>query len=196
MAPLPKVQQDEPEYWLLISQGDKSAYEKLFKSYYAPLCRYAGSLIKDPDEAEEVVQTVFFNIWNKRESLKGAAPAKAYVYRAVHNETLNRIKHRKVRSQYAEEVRSISPQGHSATLQVLHAKELGRQIDAALEALPKQCGEVFRRNRFGNLKYAEIAAQLGISVKTVEAHMGKAMKLLRVSLKDYLQIVAAIFFMN
>lgn len=180
------MQLSEPQYWQLISEGDKAAFEQVFRQHYQPLCRYAFPLIKDLDEAEEVVQHVFFNIWNKRAELQVSSSIKSYLYRAVHNDCLNRLKHEKIKSLYAEDYKKSHAGSFHDASKTLQAKELGRHIQQALDRLPEQCGQVFRLSRFGNLKYAEIAQQLGISVKTVENHMGKALKIMREQLKDYL----------
>jgi RNA polymerase sigma-70 factor (family 1) len=191
-----RVELSEQQYWQLISEGDKKAYEHVFHTYYQSLCNYACSMLKDIDEAEEVVQNVFFNIWSKRESLQINTSIKSYVYRAVHNDSLNKIKHGKVRAVYAEDYKSSMSGGFEDSAKLLDAKELGKQINAAIAGLPEQCGNVFRLSRFENLKYSEIAEQLNISVKTVENHMGKALKILRGELKDYLPLVMWLFFAN
>ena len=147
------------------------------------------------DEAEEVVQTVFYNLWNKRESLQVGTSIKPYLYRAVHNDSLNRIKHQKVRNAYAADYKSSAGQPMQGGTEPIVAKELKKEIDAALESLPEQCGLVFRMSRFEHLKYSEIAEQLNISVKTVENHMGKALKLMRERLKDYLQLLIVYLFL-
>ncbi len=189
------MQLDDQQYWHLINKGDKSAFEQAFRTYYQPLCSYAVPLIKDKDEAEEVVQNVFYNIWSKREALQINTSFKSYLYRSVHNDCLNRLKHVKVKAGYAEDYKATARHSDGAA-DTLVAKELGLKIESAINALPEQCGHVFRLSRFGNLKYQEIAAQLDISVKTVENHMGKALKLLREQLKDYLPLVCWLFFSN
>lgn len=172
--------------WEPISRGDKQAFEQVFKSYYALLCRYAKSLINDIDEAEEVVQNTFYIIWNKRETLEIKGSIKAYLYRAVHNDCLNKLKHLQVRKAHADDYKHNNSGAYDDSGKVLQAKELRRKIEEAIAALPEQCGKVFRLNRFEELKYQEIAEQLNISVKTVESHMGKALKHMREQLKDYL----------
>jgi RNA polymerase sigma-70 factor (family 1) len=189
------VQLTEQEYWQLISEGDKSAFEHVFKAWYQPLCNYGCSLMKDMDEAEEVVQNVFFNIWNKRESLAINMSIKSYLYRAVHNDCLNKIKHSKVRTLYAEDYKSRNSGGFEDSASLIDAKELNKRINEAIEGLPEQCGIVFRLSRFEHLKYSEIAEQLDISVKTVENHMGKALRILRESLKEYLPVGLLLFFL-
>jgi RNA polymerase sigma-70 factor, ECF subfamily len=185
----PLVDLNEPEYQALISHGDKNAYELMFRTYYEPLCIYACSFVKNIDDAEEVVQNVFFNIWNKRNALQIDSSVKSYLYRSVRNDCLNKIKHDKVRTVYASDYKKTTQHSYDDSSKLLEAKELNSQINLAIESLPKQCGEVFRMSRFGHLKYSEIAQELQISVKTVEAHMGKAMRILREKLKDYLPLL-------
>lgn len=187
-------QKDHPDIWQQVRAGDKKAYEEIFMTYYRSLCNYSCSMVREMDEAEEVVQNVFYNLWNKRESLSVESSLKSYLYRAVHNDCLNRIKHRKVRAQYAADLKGSPQSFQSDGAQLLEAKELGLKIQNALAKLPEQCGVVFRMNRFEHLKYAEIASQLGISVKTVENHMGKALKILRGELKEYLHLLIVLLF--
>jgi RNA polymerase sigma-70 factor (family 1) len=175
-------------YWPLIKQGDKKAFETVFKTYYQLLCNYACSIIKDMDEAEEVVQNVFYTVWKKREELE-IDSVKAYLYRAIHNDCLNKIKHAKIKMSYAQDYKNTTQAGLDSSTQLMNAKELSTKIHQAIDSLPEQCGLVFRLNRFENKKYAEIANELGISVKTVENHMGKALKIMRGQLKDYLPLI-------
>ena len=191
-----EAQLNEQQYWQQISHGDKKAFEQMFNTYYQSLCNYACSMLKDIDEAEEVVQNTFFNIWNKREALQISSSFKSYVYRAVHNDCLNKIKHGKVKAVYAADYKSSMGGGFDDSAKVLESKELNRQINDAISSLPEQCGIVFKLSRFENLKYSEIAEHLDISVKTVENHMGKALKILRGHLKDYLPLVTWLFFIN
>ena len=172
--------------WEQIRLGNKPAFEQVFRSYYSLLCRYAKSLLNDLDEAEEVVQNTFYIIWNKRESLEIKTSVKAYLYKAVHNDCLNKLKHLKVRKVYADDYKNSMGKAYEDSGKLLQAKELRQKIDEALANLPEQCGRVFKLSRFEELKYAEIAEQLNISVKTVEIHMTKALKLMREHLKDYL----------
>lgn len=191
-----EVQLNEQQYWQQISQGDKKAFEQMFNTHYQSLCNYACSMLKDIDEAEEVVQNTFFNIWNKREVLQVSTSVKSYVYRAVHNDCLNKIKHSKVKAVYAADYKSSMGSGFDDSAKVLESKELGKKINDAISSLPEQCGIVFKLSRFENLKYSEIADHLDISVKTVENHMGKALKILRGHLKDYLPFITWLFFIN
>lgn len=161
----------------------------LFKSYYQPLCQYAHSFLRDKDEAEEVVQSAFINIWDKREGISIQTSIKSYLYRMVRNACLNVIKHRRVIKEHEAHETALGEPVYEGATQGVMATELERKITLALKELPEQCRLVFQLSRFEELKYAEIADQLNISVKTVENHMGKALRIMREQLKDYLPLV-------
>jgi RNA polymerase sigma-70 factor (family 1) len=175
-----------------LQQGDEQVFEKIFRHYYQRLCNYAGSILNDMDEAEECVQQMFLNLWEKRSSVSVTTSLKSYLFRAVHNAALNRIKHGKVKQLYAEEYVRSTPQTIGHTDKELEKTELQKQISKAIAQLPEQCRMVFKLSRFENMKYQEIATHLNISVKTVENHMGKALKLMREQLKEYLPIIIAL----
>ncbi|MFT6053904.1 MAG: RNA polymerase sigma-70 factor (ECF subfamily) [Roseivirga sp.] len=177
---------NESQLLLAFSQGDRKAFEQLFNTYYQPTCRYVQRIIRDSDTAEEIAQSTFVNLWEKREMLHEDISFKAYLFRAAHNTALNYIKHQKIVIKYATK--------HQDSIQEIKASyvshqpdfELQKRIEKSLKSLPPQCQKVFRMSREEGLKYHEIAIELGISKKTVEVHMGKALKILRIGLKDYL----------
>lgn len=172
-----------------IRQGQESAFEQMFRTYYERLCRYAHTLLKDADEAEEMVQTVFLTIWEKRADLEITLSLKAYLYRAVHNHCLNRIKHYGVRENHREYSLYVQADGYDSVTEAIHANELEERIERAVSKLPEQCQVVFRMSRFEELKYQEIADQLGLSVKTIENQIGKALRIMRQELADYLPLI-------
>ncbi len=171
-----------------LQEGDETAYEVLFKNYYPRLCHYAFTFLNDKDEAEEVVQSAFMGIWEKRKSLAIQTSVNAYLYRMVRNACLNMIKHTRIKQIHAHHELSKGEPRHDHVTQSLIATELEQKIYEAINLLPEQCRIVFQLSRFEELKYSEIAVQLEISVKTVENQMGKALKVLRGQLKDYLPI--------
>jgi RNA polymerase sigma-70 factor (ECF subfamily) len=178
-----------------IRQGDEAAFEQTFRRFYPRLCRYANGLLKDMDEAEEVVQTVFLTIWEKRTDLEITFSLKSYLFRAVHNHCLNRFKHESIREAHREFSGHFIPQSHEPVMQAIQASELEEQIENAVSKLPLQCQKAFRMSRFEELKYHEIAERLEISIKTVENQIGKALRILRVELADYLpSMLLSIYF--
>jgi RNA polymerase sigma-19 factor, ECF subfamily len=173
----------------LLSKKDEAAFEQVFKSHYKNLHAYAFTMLKDEDEAEEMVQQVFFKLWDRSGYLSFSGPIAAYLYRAVHNESLNFLKHQKVRASHqlhvAYSMKNKTEHGQGKMMR----KELENKFREALNELPEQCRTVFQLSRFEDMKYREIADKLDISVKTVENHMGKALKLLRTKLVDFLPLL-------
>lgn len=172
-----------------IRQGDIPAFEMLFKTHYKPLCRFAHSYLPDPDVAEEVVQNTFISFWEKRASIEVDTSLKAYLYRSVRNACLNELKRQKVRQIHANQVLAEGEPLTQASDHLTIRAELETKIQEALQTLPEQCRLIFKMSRFEELKYQEIADQLNLSVKTVENQMGKALKLMRIQLKDYLPLI-------
>ena len=178
----------EQQVFTALREGSESAFEMLFKTYYQPLCHYAYSFLNDKDEAEEVVQSAFITVWDKRQSIEIQTSAKSYLYRMVRNACLNNIKHEKVKNAHAKHELAGGEPAYEGASELLVSSELENRIMEALKILPEQCRLVFQLSRFEELKYAEIAEQLSISIKTVENHMGKALKIMRHQLKDYLPL--------
>jgi RNA polymerase sigma-70 factor (ECF subfamily) len=172
-----------------LKAGDITAFEMLFRTYYQPLCNYAFTYIPDRDEAEEIVQSTFLNVWEKRENLAIHTGVKPYLYAMVRNACLNAIKHEKVRQQHAAVEMAVAERSVESVSATVLAAELEARIFKAMQKLPEQCRLVFKLSRFEELKYNEIATHLNISVKTVENQMGKALKIMREQLKDYLPLI-------
>lgn len=171
-----------------------SSFEAIFKTYYKGLLGYAYTFIKNEAAAEGIIQQVFLKLWEKRDSLSIDVSVKAYLYKSVYNHALNYLKHQQIKSVHEKHVsKQPASLAENAEGRVL-SNELQKQIHSALNELPEQCGTVFKMNRFEGLKYQEIADALGISIKTVEAHMGKALRIMRARLAEYLP-VAIIFYL-
>jgi RNA polymerase sigma-70 factor (ECF subfamily) len=172
-----------------LQAGDITAFEMIFKTYYQSLCNYAYSFVQDRDEAEEIVQGTFLSVWEKKDNLSIHTGVKPYLYAMVRNASLNVLKHEKIKKQHAETELSLAERSTESVTRSVMASELEERIFKALNKLPEQCRLVFKLSRFEELKYAEIAEQLNISVKTVENQMGKALKIMREQLKDYLPLL-------
>ncbi|HEX8274750.1 MAG TPA: RNA polymerase sigma-70 factor [Longimicrobiaceae bacterium] len=165
--------------------GDPDAFDTLFRAFYPPLVGLAEGLLRRRDVAEEVVQDVLLELWRRRESLVLEESLRAYLFRAVRNRALNHLRHEKVerRGEPFAAGESSSPPSAQAALE---EAEIDAAVRDAVAALPERCREVFELSRARGLRYAEIAAVMGISVKTVEAQMGKALRLLRERLAPWL----------
>lgn len=178
----------EKEIVVSISNGDEGVFEEVFRTYYERLCSYAHTMLNDSQEAEEMVQSTFITLWENRASLDIHTSLKSYLYRAVHNNCLNRIKHLKVRQEHGDYYRHAYDEQVDSTAQQVMGNELQQQIGLAVEQLPEQCKKVFTMSRFESLTYAEIAAKLNISVKAVDKQMVRALRIMREQLKDYLPL--------
>jgi len=161
----------------------------LFRTHYQPLCNYAYTFVQDRDEAEEIVQSTFLSVWEKRENLEIRTAVKPYLYAMVRNACLNVLKHEKIKQQHATIEMAVAEKSVESVARTVMASELETRIYEAMEKLPQQCRIIFKLSRFEELKYSEIADQLNLSVKTVENQMGKALKIMREQLKDYLPIL-------
>jgi RNA polymerase sigma-70 factor (family 1) len=177
--------QDEQTQTAALRHGDEATFEAVFRQWYAPLCGYAARLTDgDLDAAEDLVQQVFVKLWEQRARLDIAWSLKGYLYKTVHNSALNRLRSVKTHSKYLDF--NAAQLENEQTPPDYPARELAERLQQALGKLPPQCRHVFELSRFEDLKYREIADQLGISIKTVEAQMGKALRILRLQLADYL----------
>jgi RNA polymerase sigma-70 factor (family 1) len=167
-----------------IRRGDKQEFEKLFRSSYVSLVRYARVLLKDRDSAEEIVQDLFFRLWQDRENLKIESSLNGYLFRSVHNRSLHYIEHLKVISRHAGEIAAEAPLSSEPVTEGIYYNELQERVTKVLERLPERCRAIFRMSRFEGLKYNEIADKLSVSLKTVEADMGKALREFRKALAE------------
>lgn len=175
-----------------VKSGDKKSFELLFKAFYAPLCLYSGKFIPDKDECEEIVQSFFTKLWDKREQIEINTSVKNYLFGSVRNMCFNHLKHMKIRNNYNNHVIRDDQRGsdyHDVFLEV----DLVERIEAAIASLPDRRREIFLLNREHGLKYREIADHLSLSVKTVETQMGQALKTLRDKLKEYQTILVGFF---
>ncbi len=174
-----------------IISGDIKAFEVLFNENYERLAYYAFQYLKDRDSAEDVVQELFSKLWINREKLASNINITAYLYSAVRNACLNHLKHQKVKEAF--QLNSMAPlQNDNYISNNIDANELNKLIQSSIFELPPERQKIFLLSREQGMKYQEIADQLAISVKTVEAQMGSALRFLRERLKDYLLVFIAI----
>jgi len=175
----------EQELLARLRAGDADAFDAIFRSLYPPLVGLAEGMLRQRAVAEETVQDVMLELWRRRESLVLEESLRAYLFRAVRNRALNHLRHEKVERRgepFAAGESSSPPSAQDA----LEEEEIDAALREAVGALPERCREVFELSRVRGLRYAEIAAAMGISVKTVEAQMGKALRLLRERLAPWL----------
>jgi RNA polymerase sigma-70 factor (ECF subfamily) len=168
---------DDRELLERLRRGDNAAYEAIFRQWYAPLVATITALLRDRGPAEEVVQDVLLELWRRRESLTLEQSLRAYLFQASRNRALNYLRRLRVESRGEPVIAAAMPTPEQADSEV-REDELRVAIEKAIAGLPARCREVFELSRIQGRKYSEIAAELGISVKTVEAQMGKALRVM------------------
>ncbi|MCD9014807.1 RNA polymerase sigma-70 factor [Parachryseolinea silvisoli] len=175
-----------------IKNGDARSLELIFTRLYPRLCGYAQKFLQNIDDAEEVVQDIFYAVWKNRERLDEQQSFKAYLFTAVRNRCLNLLETRRSQSRQAELLWFLYKQDTGTAPNAYHTlltQDLERDLNAALEQLPKECKKVFELSRFEGLKYREIAQRLNISIKTVETQMSRALGRLRLELREHITLL-------
>jgi RNA polymerase sigma-70 factor (ECF subfamily) len=171
-----------------LGRGEQSALDSLFRLHYAYLCRAVYRVLPDSHRAEDLVQEVFLDLWRKRDRLQINQSVRAYLRRAAVNKTLNFIRDQKLavadESQLPYDLRT----DEAGAQQQLQVAELQAEIDQAIQGLPERCRIIFGLSRFEDMSNQAIADALGISVKTVENQMTKALRLLKVALARHLPL--------
>jgi len=168
-----------------VRDGDIRAYETLFRRYWEPLCLYGNKITGNMEVAEDIVQELFYTLWKNRTALPLVWSVKSYLYGAARNHSLQYLEHLQVRQRYyqkmvADGMSEYSP--HDSPQKILEYKELEQRLEFAMEKMPERRRNIFRMSRFEGKKYEEIAREMSVSVKTIEAEMSKALQALRKSL--------------
>jgi RNA polymerase sigma-70 factor, ECF subfamily len=169
-------------------------FELIFKKYFKRLCLYAYKFVEDESIAQDIVQDVFLNLWDRQEIIEIEIVLRAYLFRSVYNRCLNHLGHKKVADKHHQiinrELKNIEVEYYGSSENHEHSLfELEMKIEKAVESLPPQCRNVFEMSRFKGMKNREIADELNISVKVVEKHITKALIILRENLIDYLSLL-------
>ena len=179
-----RVPHHGPEWIERIRSGDEAAFEALFRALAPGLCVLVTRYVRSRAVAEELVQDLFLELWTRRTSLIVEQTLTAYLFAAARNRALNHLRREKRAARWQTES-AVNDEGDGAALnesELLDALEL----QEAIEMLPARCRLIFTLNRQQQMTYAEIAASLGLSIKTVETQMGCALRSLRDRLKHLL----------
>jgi len=169
-----------------LRSGDNDAFDTLFRAHYPDLVGFAESILRERASAEDVAQEVMLELWRRREQIQPETSVRAYLFRATRNRALNQIRHARVAARVEPEIIASRPDLAPPADRDIVETELRHAFNRAMKKLPERCREVFELSRVEGLKYAEIAQVLDISVKTVEAQMGKALRVMREHLAQWL----------
>ncbi|MDR0698522.1 MAG: RNA polymerase sigma-70 factor [Tannerella sp.] len=174
-------------FWRIALHDDENAFRFLFLDFFSPLCVFAHRYIDDWETCEDVVQDAFFKIWKNRKTLKINTSGRNFMITIVRNGCIDYLRKKDMETAWRQETLfdKIAP----GTEELYTATELETMLNTALSHLPENIRFVFEQSRFEGKTYAEIAVEQQMSVKTVEAYMTKALKQLRVELKDFLPLL-------
>lgn len=160
---------------------DKTTFKGIFDTHYRPLCNFAFRICGDLDKSEDIVQDVFVKIWNQQDLLQKDKNITSYIYTMVRNHTLEIVRRETIGIKVSKELLYLHTDANDDDIldEEIEKYQLLDKIYVSIRQLPPKCGEVFTLGKVNGLSYAQIADRMDISVKTVENHMGKALKLLR-----------------
>jgi len=171
----------------------RKGYELLFNEHYSRMVSYAFNFLKEQEASEEIVQEVFYQLWIKRDETEIKTAISSYLYRAVRNRCINLIKHLEIRENYKQYNSQEIEKADAEFTDSLTVNELDSKIRRAIDNMPIQRKKIFLMSRYDEMTYKEIAVKMGLSKKTIENQMGKALQYLRDELKDYLPLVLIFF---
>ena len=175
-------------------EGDKEAFKFFFEKYYTDLCNLMNFYLHNPEISEEIVQDIFVYFWEKKENIEIKSSVKSYLIKASKNKGLNYFRNEKIRLNIQEKLVKINGNYFDELPEnSFDAQQLRELIDKSVNSLPPKCREIFILAKKKELSYKDIAKKLGISVKTVENQMGKALKILREILRPYYNEIFALF---
>jgi len=166
----------------LLKSNDKSAFTELYNRYKGLLYIYACKVTKDDDKAEDLIQELFINLWDKRETINFTSSISSYLYSAVRYKFFDLVDKEKVRADYVQAFQLFLDKGEYLTDNYILEKELSATIEKEISNLPAKMRKVFLLSRKENLSNKEIAERLDISEKTVKNQLSTALKTLKVKL--------------
>ena len=166
--------------------GDQEAFGLLYQRYFAQLSRFAFRRLQDETVTEELVMDVFFELWQQRAALYVETSLAGWLHGTLRNKALHELRARAIREKHLDVFASQQQPVTNATSEDdFDTRLLQERIQQAISRLSPQCHQAFTLSRYEHLSYNEIASRMGISVKTVEKHIGKAIRLLRKEFKEY-----------
>ncbi|MBB4638075.1 RNA polymerase sigma-70 factor [Longimicrobium terrae] len=178
------------------AEADQRWFQTVFQEHYAGLCTYVDRLVGSPAASEDVVQDLFVAVWERRAEWRARGKTLAPVlYISARNRAFNALKRRRVEDR-SQLLLGVDDRAPGDTDDVLRSGELKLAIDRAVDALPEQCRRIFMLSRRDGLTYTQIASTLGLSVKTVETQMGRALKAMRARLSVHMTTLAALFILR
>jgi RNA polymerase sigma-70 factor (ECF subfamily) len=174
-----------------VSAGDTRALELLFQALYVPLCAFAETIVRSASAAEDVVGETFLKLWMHRETIHVRGAVRNYLYMAVRNTAISQLKRTGRETRYIESYPAVAGALHGSVAndaeERLHMEELSTRVKDAIERLPRRAQQTYVLYYQHHMSYAEIARVMGVSVKTVENQLARALRILWSRLEDLFQ---------
>ena len=174
----------------LLKAGERKAFECLYRKYWSQLYDTAYKRLKSKEAVEEIIQELFTTLWSKRESIQITHTFSTYIFASLKYRIFNYIRSEIIKNKYIHSAKQTQPYYNHAVDESVFYNELNAVVESSIKDLPERCRLVFNMSRKENLSFKEIAAELHISVNTVEKQIGKALKILKTNLKDYVPTLA------
>lgn len=174
-----------------IKKGNVSPFQNIFQEYYPMLCNFAERYVLEIEIAEDVVQDIYVRLWENRENLIITAGIKAYLFQSVRNSCINYLKHDKVHKKYESHIKHVFSDNFYSD--ALEEEEIAFHIHQATQNLPAKCREIFEMSRLDGKSHDEISLEMGITKKTINNQLWKALKLVREYLMEN-EIIMFLFF--
>jgi RNA polymerase sigma-70 factor (ECF subfamily) len=185
-------QYNDEELMEEIKAGNMLAFDKLYRKYSSRLHKFSYSMLKSTEDAENIIQDVFLNLWLNRENVEKSSSVKYYIFTTAYNSAISVIRKKLKDSTYIEYVKTLQDLMQEPVDLQIEYKELDEQLNRIIDALPQRQKEVYMLSRVEGLKYSEIAERLNISINTVENHLSRALNHIRRKLGSY-SVIAVLF---
>ena len=167
------------EYILSFQKGEEKGFSFFFREYHAALCYFSFRIIKDKDNAEDIVAEAYAKLWERHAGFDNVSSIRSFLYTVVHNASIDCLRLNKKRTAYSKEIVYLDEEKESYVLQQIIEAETYREIVSSLKILPPKCREIFRMIYFEGKDYAEIANELKLSINTIRVQKARALAILR-----------------
>jgi RNA polymerase sigma-70 factor (ECF subfamily) len=166
-------------YMKSFQAGEERGFSFFFKEFYAALCYFSYTIIKDRDAAEDIAEEAFIKLWERHPSFENAANIKSFLYAIVRNASIDWLRQQKKRLSYTKEIIYLAEEKESFIEQQIIEAETYREVVASLKILPPKCRQIFRMIYFEGKDYGQIASELNLSINTIRVQKARALAMLR-----------------
>ncbi|OOQ56657.1 RNA polymerase sigma-70 factor [Mucilaginibacter pedocola] len=166
----------------LLTRSDHAAYNEIYNRYFYLIYTHAYKKLRDEDQARDIVQDIFVNLWLKREKLQISTNLAGYLYTAARNKVFDLFAHQEVASKYLDSLQQFIETQHAPTDERVRERELQAQIDKEIQALPPKMRQIFEMSRRAGMSYKEIAEELQVTENNISKQINGALRILRTKL--------------